>query len=219
MGADSRCCDCSRWGSCSSDPRTRCSCRDASRPCTDCCPGQRCRNRHPGTTSTTTPARGAIICPPVGTLAAPAAPPATPLPQVPPPNETGIPEALIDSPVAGEAETGGDVNTSSDSGGSDDIASHGTAGSQDESVPAEAEAAPRFEEGEEAEAREDGGEDGTEGIPQGLNGGVAPPEAERPTGSEATATAHPAGGEREGTQIPSRRRTWQARPYPKRTGD
>ena len=179
VGADSRCCDCSRWGSCSSDPRTRCSCRVAGRPCTDCCPGQRCRNRQPGHTSTTTPARGAIICPPVGTLAAPAEPPATHSPQVPPPNETGIPEALIDSPAAGEAENGDDVNTSTDSGESDGIASHGTAGSQDDGIPAEAKAAPRLGRDEEVKAREEEGEERTEDTPHGLNGGGAPPDAKR----------------------------------------
>ena len=49
------CCACSRHGSCSSNKRTTCECRDANRKCTHCLPAKNCCNRHEGETGGNSP--------------------------------------------------------------------------------------------------------------------------------------------------------------------
>ena len=47
------CCQCTRFGTCSANPHTKCTCHAEGRLCTNCIPGPRCTNKSPSTESGT----------------------------------------------------------------------------------------------------------------------------------------------------------------------
>ena len=60
-----RCCNCTRFGTCSANRRTICECRAARRECLNCCADRRCRNRPSAHAVRTPPPGDGTFCPPV----------------------------------------------------------------------------------------------------------------------------------------------------------